>query len=155
MTETEIPAFDDLERGHVVLAPDPFEPEGDPTRPWVVVNNEQHPFDRQQYSYDSDNPDLARRTNPSRRRRLRPPTRSGGQFGSSALGGFGQAESDDGLYLPRQRQTTRRGCENPRGVSSMSSTEPIFASMVPKLCPRGVRPLLVVFTEKSRGASQQ
>ena len=43
------PPLDDLERGHVVLAPDPFEPATDETRPWVVVNNEQHPFDKQQY----------------------------------------------------------------------------------------------------------
>lgn len=46
---TRTPPFDDLERGHVVLAPDPFKPEGDETRPWVVVNNEEHPFDKQQY----------------------------------------------------------------------------------------------------------
>lgn len=43
------PPFDDLERGHVVLAPDPFKPADDATRPWVVVNNEHHPFDKQQY----------------------------------------------------------------------------------------------------------
>ncbi|OYR55474.1 type II toxin-antitoxin system PemK/MazF family toxin [Halorubrum halodurans] len=43
------PAFDDLERGHVVLAPDPFKPEDDATRPWVVVNTERHPFDKRQY----------------------------------------------------------------------------------------------------------
>lgn len=43
------PSFDDLERGHVVLAPDPFYPDDDATRPWVVVNNERHPFDKQQY----------------------------------------------------------------------------------------------------------
>lgn len=43
------PPFDDLERGHVVLAPDPFKPDDDATRPWVVVNNEDHPFDKQQY----------------------------------------------------------------------------------------------------------
>jgi mRNA-degrading endonuclease toxin of MazEF toxin-antitoxin module len=43
------PRFDDLERGHVVLAPDPFTSENDATRPWVVVNNERHPFDKQQY----------------------------------------------------------------------------------------------------------
>lgn len=48
MTQPSQP-FDDLERGHVVLAPDPFKPEDDATRPWVVVNNEQHPFDKQQY----------------------------------------------------------------------------------------------------------
>lgn len=48
MTSTA-PSFDDLERGHVVLAPDPFKPESDATRPWVVVNNEQHPFDTEQY----------------------------------------------------------------------------------------------------------
>ena len=42
------PPFDDLERGHVVLVPDPFEPNDDTTRPWVVVNNESHPFDKQQ-----------------------------------------------------------------------------------------------------------
>jgi len=46
---TEPPTFDDLERGHVVLAPDPFKLHDDATRPWVVVNNEQHPFDKQQY----------------------------------------------------------------------------------------------------------
>jgi len=43
------PPFDGLERGHVVLAPDPFKPDEDATRPWVVVNNESHPFDEQQY----------------------------------------------------------------------------------------------------------
>jgi mRNA-degrading endonuclease toxin of MazEF toxin-antitoxin module len=43
------PSFDDLERGHVVLAPDPFKPDDDATRPWAVINNEQHPFDKQQY----------------------------------------------------------------------------------------------------------
>jgi len=43
------PSFDDLERGHVVLAPDPFTRETDATRPWVVVNNENHPFDKEQY----------------------------------------------------------------------------------------------------------
>jgi mRNA-degrading endonuclease toxin of MazEF toxin-antitoxin module len=42
------PPFDDLERGHVVLAPDPFKPD-DATRSWVVVSNERHPFDTQQY----------------------------------------------------------------------------------------------------------
>jgi hypothetical protein len=31
------------------LAPDPFKLDDDATRPWVVVNNEQHPFDKQQY----------------------------------------------------------------------------------------------------------
>lgn len=44
-----VPAFDELERGHVVLAPDPFKPDGDATRPWVVANNERHPFDQRQY----------------------------------------------------------------------------------------------------------
>lgn len=43
------PGFDALARGHVVLAPDPFKPEDGATRPWAVVNNEDHPFDRQQY----------------------------------------------------------------------------------------------------------
>lgn len=43
------PPFDDLKRGHVVLASDPFKPDNDTTRPWVVVNNESHPFDNQQY----------------------------------------------------------------------------------------------------------
>lgn len=43
------PSFDDLERGHVVLAPDPFKSDDDATRPWVVVNDERHPFDKQQY----------------------------------------------------------------------------------------------------------
>jgi hypothetical protein len=37
---TAEPAFDELERGHVVLAPDPFKPDSDATGPWVVVNNE-------------------------------------------------------------------------------------------------------------------
>lgn len=46
---TGSPPFDDLERGHVVLAPDPFGPDEDATRPWVVVNNERHPFGKQQY----------------------------------------------------------------------------------------------------------
>jgi mRNA-degrading endonuclease toxin of MazEF toxin-antitoxin module len=43
------PAFDALKRGHVVLAPDPFKDRADATRPWVVVNNERHPFDTDQY----------------------------------------------------------------------------------------------------------
>jgi mRNA-degrading endonuclease toxin of MazEF toxin-antitoxin module len=43
------PPFDHLERGHVVLAPDPFKPDDDATRPRVVVNNERHPFDKEQY----------------------------------------------------------------------------------------------------------
>ncbi|MFC5134622.1 MULTISPECIES: type II toxin-antitoxin system PemK/MazF family toxin [Haloferacaceae] len=43
------PSFDDLERGHVVLAPDPFKEGDDTTRPWVVVNTERHPFDKRQY----------------------------------------------------------------------------------------------------------
>lgn len=43
------PSFGELERGHVVLAPDPFTSDDDATRPWVVVNNERHPFDEQQY----------------------------------------------------------------------------------------------------------
>lgn len=43
------PAFDALRRGHTVLAPDPFKGEGERTRPWVVVNNEDHPFDGEQY----------------------------------------------------------------------------------------------------------
>ena len=43
------PPFDDLKRGHVVLAPDPFTDRADATRPWVVVNDESHPFDKRQY----------------------------------------------------------------------------------------------------------
>lgn len=43
------PPFDDLARGHVVLAPDPFKSADDATRPWVVINNETRPFDTQQY----------------------------------------------------------------------------------------------------------
>ena len=43
------PAFDDLRRGHVVLAPDPFKSDRDTTRPWVVVNTDAHPFDGEQY----------------------------------------------------------------------------------------------------------
>lgn len=46
---TRAPAFDDLVRGHVVLAPDPFAGGDTGTRPWVVVNNETHPFDTEQY----------------------------------------------------------------------------------------------------------
>lgn len=46
---SDVPAFDDLERGHVVLAPDPFKDADEATRPWVVVNNERHPFDKRQY----------------------------------------------------------------------------------------------------------
>lgn len=46
---SEKPAFDSLERGHVVLAGDPFKANEDATRPWVVVNNEMHPFDGEQY----------------------------------------------------------------------------------------------------------
>jgi mRNA interferase MazF len=45
----EDPTFDSLERGHVVLAPDPFKSEDEATRPWVIVNNENHPFDEEQY----------------------------------------------------------------------------------------------------------
>mgnify|MGYP007038813712 CR=1 FL=1 len=44
-----VPPFDGLKRGHVVLAPDPFTADDDATRPWVVINNEAHPFDTQQY----------------------------------------------------------------------------------------------------------
>lgn len=43
------PPFDDLKRGHIILAPDPFKSDDDATRPWVVINNEDHPFDKQQY----------------------------------------------------------------------------------------------------------
>jgi hypothetical protein len=43
------PPFDELKRGHVVLAPDPFKTDDDATRPWVVVNTGRHPFDREQY----------------------------------------------------------------------------------------------------------
>ncbi|WP_049935202.1 hypothetical protein [Haloplanus natans] len=43
------PTFDDLKRGHVVLAPDPFKSDADATRPWVVINTESHPFDKKQY----------------------------------------------------------------------------------------------------------
>jgi uncharacterized NAD(P)/FAD-binding protein YdhS len=32
-----------------VLAPDPFKLDSDTTRPWVVINNEEHPFDKEQY----------------------------------------------------------------------------------------------------------
>lgn len=46
---SEVPAFDALERGHVVLAPDPFKADDDATRPWVVINTEEHPFDAEQY----------------------------------------------------------------------------------------------------------
>jgi len=48
VTDT-VPSFDDLKRGHVVLAPDPFKTTDDATRPWAIINNEQHPFDNEQY----------------------------------------------------------------------------------------------------------
>ncbi|GAB3040534.1 type II toxin-antitoxin system PemK/MazF family toxin [Natronobiforma cellulositropha] len=48
MTEP-VPLFDELERGHVVLASDPFKAADEATRPWLVVNNEHHPFDGEQY----------------------------------------------------------------------------------------------------------
>lgn len=44
-----IPAFDELRRGHVVLAPDPFKSDHEATRPWVVINTDRHPFDGEQY----------------------------------------------------------------------------------------------------------
>jgi hypothetical protein len=43
-----MPALDELERGHVVLAPDPLK-ETDATRPWVVADRPEHPFDGEQY----------------------------------------------------------------------------------------------------------
>ncbi|WP_336001217.1 type II toxin-antitoxin system PemK/MazF family toxin [Halorientalis halophila] len=46
---SEQPDFESLRRGHVVLAPDPFKPDDEATRPWVIVNNERHPFDGEQY----------------------------------------------------------------------------------------------------------
>ena len=46
---TGIPAFDELERGHVVLAPDPFTRDTAATRPWLIINNDRHPFDGEQY----------------------------------------------------------------------------------------------------------
>lgn len=33
----------------MILAPDPFKPDDDTTRPRVIVNNEDHPFGKQQY----------------------------------------------------------------------------------------------------------
>lgn len=42
------PAFDDLERGHVVVGGDAFT-DGDTRRPYVVANDESHPFDGEQY----------------------------------------------------------------------------------------------------------
>ena len=49
LTMSDVPAYDALRRGHTVLAPDPFEGVDEQTRPWVVVNNEDHPFDGEQY----------------------------------------------------------------------------------------------------------
>lgn len=46
---SETPHFDDLERGDVVLAPDPFRTADDATRPWVVANRPTHPFHGEQY----------------------------------------------------------------------------------------------------------
>jgi hypothetical protein len=43
------PPFDDLERGHVVLAGDPFKQDVEAARPWAVLNTEEHPFDKSQY----------------------------------------------------------------------------------------------------------
>lgn len=45
----EADTFDALQRGDVVLAPDPFDGDPDSARPWAVVNNHQHPFDGDQY----------------------------------------------------------------------------------------------------------
>jgi len=39
--------FDELQRGDVILADDTFKEDGE--RPWLVVNNEDHPFDGEQY----------------------------------------------------------------------------------------------------------
>lgn len=46
---TEVPNFDSLRRGDVVLAPDPFKGDDDATRPWVVANTDAHPFHGDQY----------------------------------------------------------------------------------------------------------
>lgn len=46
---SEIPPFDSLRRGDIVLAPDPFKGDEKSTRPWVVVNTQDHPFDGDQY----------------------------------------------------------------------------------------------------------
>lgn len=46
---SDAPSFDGLERGHVVLAPDPFRADEDATRPWVVANGPEHPFHGEQY----------------------------------------------------------------------------------------------------------
>lgn len=46
---TNPPPFDALKRGHVILAPDPFKADEEATRPWVVINTEDHPFDGRQY----------------------------------------------------------------------------------------------------------
>lgn len=46
---TDVPSFNALKRGHVVLAPDPFKNDDEATRPWVVVNTKNHPFDGDQY----------------------------------------------------------------------------------------------------------
>ena len=43
------PSAEDLERGHTVLAPAPFADDEERTRAWVVVNNERHPSDKEQY----------------------------------------------------------------------------------------------------------
>jgi len=45
----ERPDPDSRRRGDVVLAPDPFVDDADATRPWSVGNNEDHPFDGEQY----------------------------------------------------------------------------------------------------------
>ncbi|MDG5775978.1 hypothetical protein VB773_14335 [Haloarculaceae archaeon H-GB2-1] len=37
------------ERGDVVRSTDPFKLGADSQRPWLVVNNESHPFDSEQY----------------------------------------------------------------------------------------------------------
>ncbi|WP_336361942.1 hypothetical protein [Halalkalicoccus salilacus] len=46
---TDVPSFNALKRGHVVLAPDPFKTDDEATRPWVVVTTKSHPFDGDQY----------------------------------------------------------------------------------------------------------
>lgn len=45
---SETPSFDELKRGHVVVAVDSFT-DRDRRRPYVVVNDESHPFDGEQY----------------------------------------------------------------------------------------------------------
>lgn len=121
----EEPAFDDLKRGHVVLAPDPFTSDDDATRPWVVVNNERHPFDAEQYVvmalttrtwYDERIP-LDEGAHPTRRGCVSASPCAPRQFGRPACGRVASSGTDDGLRLSGSRRADRPSRRDVGGVS--------------------------------------